>query len=265
MVGLSKQQTLETLRSRIEDIEKHQVLAAVTNPPGHEAGFTLAAAMLHEVFTDSHRQAAASLGFAFAAARSLCAAGRSAVLYLQMAGEAQEVGFPYAPGIRGLGIDPDALIIIRPADIIELLWAAEEALACRAVAAVIADVASDPKALDFTASRRLALRAAASGSTMLMLRYGEAPGASAARMRWRLSPETSEPAAFDPRAPGMGRWRVVLEKGLRNGRPNQEWLLSWTENGLDILTPANTDRTAVRASLPRSLPAALGDRLAKTA
>src|SRR5690606_31798639 len=110
--------------------------------------------------------------------------------------------------------------LIRAATITELLWALEEALACRAVAAVIADLARPHKALDFTASRRLALRSAASGGSLFLTRYGRGREASAARYRWRVVPRPSRPAPWDARAPGGPRWRVTLEKGrLGTARP----------------------------------------------
>ena len=99
-------------------------------------------------------------------------AERPAILYLQLASEMQETGLPYGAGLAAFGVDPETLILIRAANIVELLWAAEEALACRAVAAVVADIGADPQALDFTASRRLGMRAHEAKSTMLLMRYG---------------------------------------------------------------------------------------------
>ena len=45
-----------------------------------------------------------------------------------------------APGSTSFGLDPDAVVLIRTDTIVELLWAMEEAIACRAVAAVVADI-----------------------------------------------------------------------------------------------------------------------------
>jgi protein ImuA len=221
MQGLARQAALETLRARIETLEKRPPLAETGAVTAARPGlFSLPAGHLHEVFTDTHSNAGASLGFALALVRGLLSGERRAVLYLQLSHEAAETGLPYGVGIASFGVDPDALIFIRAETIIELLWAAEEALLCPAVAAVIADIGSDPKALDFTASRRLGLRAAAAKSTMLLLRYGTGRAASAARMRWHLMPAPSGARAFDPKAPGDSRWRVTLEKGQWKHKPN---------------------------------------------
>jgi protein ImuA len=263
MQGLARQAALKTLRARIETLEKRPPLAAESPSAAARTGlFAFPAGHLHEVFTDTHSNAGASLGFALSLVRGLLSGERRAVLYLQLSHEAAETGLPYGVGIANFGVDPDALIFIRAETIIELLWAAEEALLCPAVAAVIADIGSDPKALDFTASRRLGLRAAAAKGTMLLLRYGTGRTASAARMRWHLMPAPSRARPFDAKAPGDSRWRVTLEKGWKH-RPHAEWLLGWTKNGLDILN--SPDGPLAAPPLPRALSSRLGDRLSKTA
>jgi protein ImuA len=267
MPGLSKQQTLETLRARIETIEKRPPLAEAAPRRFDRSNnrFALPAGMLHEIFTDSHRHAGAVLGFALGAARDLLSAERPAILYLQMSADTSETGLPYAIGIASFGLDPEAIVLVRPATILELLWAAEEALSCRAVAAVIADIGSDPKALDFTASRRLGLRVAEHSSTFLLLRYGAARNASAARLRWHVEPQLSATQPFDLNAPGESRWRLRMEKGLWRGRPGGEWVLSWTENGFDIVDIPDAAGIAPAAPSHGDFPAALGDRLSQTA
>jgi protein ImuA len=268
---LSKQRALEHLRARIETIEKRPPLAdaARTLAPGL-AGFALPSGMLHEVFVDGPRESGAGLGFSLGAARTMLSPERPVLLYLQLGNETQETGFPYGPGLLSFGIDPKAVVVIRAHTIVELLWAAEEALACIGVAAVIADVATDPKALDFTASRRLGMRATQSRTTFFLLRYGLGRTASAARMRWHLTPALSGEVRFDPREPGESRWRLTLEKGLWHGKPNGEWLLSWTKNGFELVDPragdrAAADRVAAAAPVPGAVPRPLGDRLAQTA
>ena len=267
MQGLSKQRALRNLRARIAGIEKRPPLADAANDSRKiaPAGFVLPAGILHEMFGDGPRNAGALLGFALAGASAMLAADRPAILYLQLTSETQETGFPYGSGLAAFGIDPQAIVLIRTTTIIELLWAAEEGLACRAVAAVIADVGSDPKALDFTASRRLGMRAAETKTTFLLLRYGLGRTASAARLRWHIAPALSGEVPFDPRAPGETRWHITLEKGLWQGKPNGEWLLSWTRNGFDILASPDTNLAPAATPVPRTLPPALGHRLSQTA
>lgn len=230
-MGLAKptlKPDLETLRAQIAALEQRPVLAdsgaflaerqGAGTASGKAAGNPLAllsppAGLLHEVFADEQRLSGAALGFTLGLARSQLSRDRQAILYLQLAGEAQELGLPYGLGLAAFGIAPDALVIGRIAGITELLWAMEEAIACRAVAAVIADLGTQPKALDFTASRRLGLRTAAAGTSSFLIRYGCGREASAARLRWHVAPAPSGEQRFDPRAPGPPRYAVELEKG----------------------------------------------------
>src|SRR5690606_5890650 len=117
-----------------------------------------------------------------------------------------------------------------PTDMSQLLWAAEEALGCAALAGIVAEIGAVPAPLDFTASRRLSLRAAAMGTSLFLLRYGTAREASAAHLRWHLSPVRSARHRYDPGAPGAPRWRLQLERGAPL-QHHGEWLLEWTENG----------------------------------
>ena len=144
----------------------------------------------------------------------------------------------------------------------------EEAIACRAVAAIVADVANTPKILDFTASRRLSLRSASAGTSTFILRYGREREASAAKLRWRVDPQPSPAAPFDPRAPGEPRWRITLEKGRLAGGQT-EFLLDWTHNGFELAEQSEMGGTTRPLPAPATAPsgaqpASLGHRLPKT-
>jgi protein ImuA len=239
-----------------------ELLALLSAPPG----------LLHEVFADEHRQSGTALGFTLGLARSLVAQGRKALIYLQLSAEAQELGLPYGLGFSGFGLTPDTLVIGRIGTIPELLWALEEALACRAVAGVIVDLASHPKALDFTASRRISLRAAAAGTSAFLIRYGTGREASAARLRWHVKPGVSAGQPFDAAAPGNPRFAVEIEKlrlGQELGRSRQteqrHLVLDWTENGFVSVDPRHHPLAPLRrpAAPSRPQPAALGDRLSQ--
>jgi protein ImuA len=266
MLG-DKAKTIAALRTRIEDLEKRPPLAESIASFSASAGFPAASpGLLHEVFADDQRDAGATLGFALGQARPLLSPDRPALLVLQLAHDGQDIGIPYGVGLASFGIDPQSIVIGRVETPVELLWAMEEAIACRAVAAVIADIGTPIKALDFTASRRLSLRAAAAGSSAFILRFGRDREASTSRLRWRISPTLSASPIFDDRAPGAARWLVQLEKG-RLGSKNGpvEWLLDWTKNGFSIVEPKKGYGSPPRAfpPLPRSVPAILGDRLSQ--
>lgn len=262
-----RQQRLAALRDTIADIERKPALAEVRAAVDEHVadGFPMpAGGLLQEVFSDDLRHASATLGFALAQAKSLLSQQRLAVIYLQISKEAQELGLPYGPGLISFGFDPDALVLVRTASIAELLWAAEEALACRAVAAVVADIGRPAKILDFTASRRLSLRAASSGSSIFLLRYGRDREASAAHLRWRLMPQRSGRQRFDPLAPGPLRWQAQLEKGTLR-KQQTEWLLGWTHDGLATITAAPHQSARPGPAFLGPYPAELAHGLPQTA
>ena len=270
MKNLARAETVAALRARIADIERRPALAETATPAAANdaEGFPVfPGGLVQEIFTDERRNGGAALGFTLAQARGLLTSQRPVVVYLQLANEAQEMGLPYGPGLNSLGFAPEALVLIRPATVIELLWAAEEALACQAVAAVVADIAGQPKALNFTASRRLSLRAASSGASAFFLRYGAWREASAAQLRWHIAPALSGPLPFDARAPGETRWQAKLEKGAITDMQNQEWLLEWTENGFEIIDTGSASpvQPVARSALSRPVPADLADRHPQTA
>jgi len=271
MLGMKHEQ-MEALRAQIAQIEKRPMLAegAALLQRG-QARDLLAApgGLLHEIFSDERRNGGAALGFALAQARGLLSTERPAILCMQLTREAQDMGLPYGAGLRSFGLDPGSVVLTRADNIVEFLWAIEEAVSCRAVAAVVADIGNHPKALDFTASRRLSLRAESAGTSVFLTRYGQEREASAARLRWRVSPGVSGALAYDARAPGGPRWRVELEKG-RLGPAAQragamDFLLDWTENGFVVVdssrTAEGTSTLPGRAPSPRAVPPALGDRL----
>lgn len=268
MSSPDRQQRIAALRDSIANIERKPALADVRAVVRDEtAGFPQPpSGLLQEVFTDERRHAGAVLGFALAQARGLLSQQRPAVIYLQLVRDAQEMGLPYGPGMLSFGFDPDALVLVRAANMMELLWAAEEALACKAVAAVVADIAGHQKILDFTASRRLSLRAASAGSSIFLLRYGCGREASAAHLRWRLTPTLSARRRFDPLAPGAPRWRAQLEKGVLL-KQQTEWLLGWTQDGFTTLDAARRHAKPIAAEppFPGAVPAPLADRLPETA
>ncbi len=238
--------------------EENDLLGLLKAPPG----------LLHEVFADEHRQSGTALGFTLGLARALLTQNRQALIYLQLSAEAQEIGLPYGIGFSRFGLTPDTLVIGRIGTVPELLWALEESLACRAVAGVIVDLASHPKALDFTASRRISMRAAAAGTSAFLIRYGTGREASAARLRWHVKPGVSAGQPFDASAPGQPRFAIEIEK-LRLGQARQteqhHLIVDWTDNGFVSVDPLKRSLATLRrpAAPSRPQPAALGDRLSQ--
>jgi protein ImuA len=270
MLG-SKAKTIEALKEKVAAYDTRPVLAGSDGDSMVTGLLATPRGYVHEVFADTLVNTGAAFGFALAQARTMLSPGRPGLLILGLKADTQELGLPYALGFRTFGLDATAFVLIRTDTITELLWAMEEAIACRAVGAVVADVATPHKALDFTASRRLALRTAASGASVFLVRYARDREATAARYRWRVEPRLSTSPPFDERAPGPPRWQLTLEKGsLAKGRKatpeGEQYLVDWTENGLALADIGTRDsaRAPAVAALPHAAPAALGDRLPQT-
>ena len=209
--------------------------------------------LLHEVFADERRNGGAALGFALAQARGLHRArnGRRCCSSSSCA-RRRRWACPMGWGSRASASTPTAWCSSGSRTITELLWAIEEAIACRAVAAVVADIASPPKALDFTASRRLSLRAA--GRRHLGVPHPlRARGARRAPpgCAGGCPPASAAPSPFDARAPGGPRWRVELEKGRLSAaqRAGQRIIfVDWTENGFVVVDSSTEGTPAARGA-----------------
>lgn len=123
----------------------------------------------------------------------------------------------YGPGLAQAGLDPARLVAVRAHRDEDALQVMEEALRCRDLAGVVAEV----DALGLAQSRRLQLAAEAGAIGFLLgapeRAGGTGPGASAAVTRWRIASVPSQPAP----APGVlaaPRWKLELLR-CRGGRP----------------------------------------------
>ena len=105
------------------------------------------------------------------------------------------------------GIDLIYVDVSKPAD---LLWAMEEGLRCPDLGAVIGEIWGDPAALDFTATKRLALRSEAHRVPAWLIRRAASANLSAARLRWRVNGLPSLNHPHDAQAPGQAQWEAEL-------------------------------------------------------
>ncbi|MGJ8623177.1 MAG: ImuA family protein [Yoonia sp.] len=128
------------------------------------------------------------------------------------------------PMLAGLPVQRPIIMVdlSRAADV---LWAMEDGLRCRALAAVIGEVWGDPAVLDFTATKRLAMRAEAADVSCWLIRHAASPDLSAARDRWRIASLPSAPHPHDTQAPGAPRWALDLFRSRR--RPPGQWVASY--------------------------------------
>jgi protein ImuA len=89
---------------------------------------------------------------------------------------------------------------------------------------VIGELWGDPKALDFIATRRLAVAAERFGVAAFLIRLGGHANLSGARMRWRIASAPSLPNQLDPRAPGLPAWDAELFRA--RGHPPGRWTIA---------------------------------------
>ncbi|WP_379921578.1 recA-like protein [Erythrobacter sp. R86502] len=111
------------------------------------------------------------------------------------------------------GLPPDwrhRIIHVAAATPEDALFALEEGLKCRDLACVIGEIAGNPKALTFTASRRLSLTAERHGVRLWLVRLDAEPDLSSARMRWQAHAAPSPPPRWNPVAPGTASWHAEL-------------------------------------------------------
>ncbi|MBX7540367.1 hypothetical protein [Qipengyuania sphaerica] len=167
---------------------------------------------------------------------------RRAVLWVQTRDAARLGGRPYR---AGLPKDLQARVIHVLAQKAEdALFAMEEGLRCRDLAFVIGEVAGNPKALDFTASRRLTLTAQKHGVPLFLLRVDAGRDLSSARMRWEITSAPSNAPEWNAQAPGDPAWKAELFRA-RSHAPG-EWILGETAQGLVAnKTREDTDRAVV--------------------
>jgi protein ImuA len=137
-----------------------------------------------------------------------------------------EAGRLYPPG---LGC-PD-ILHVEARDARSALWAMEEGLRCAALGAVIGELWGDPRSLDFTATRRLAVAAERSGVPAWLVRLAGAANLSGARMRWRVASAPSLAHPFDPRAPGAAAWDAELFRA--RGQPPGRWTIAYDRQAGD--------------------------------
>lgn len=126
-----------------------------------------------------------------------------------------ESGRVYPPGLAGVGI-----LHVEARDARTALWAMEEGLRCTALSAVVGELSGDPAALDFTATRRLAVASERTRVPCWLVRLGGTANLSGARMRWRIASAPSLVNLLDPRAPGIPAWDAELFRA-RSSRPGR--------------------------------------------
>ena len=170
----------------------------------------------HEFISEAPEETAATAGFL---------SGLLALM-LRESGSVAWIGSRrtlYAPGLAAYGFDPRRIVFIE-AEKSDALWAMEETLRCKGLAAAVGEIGD----ADLTSTRRLQLAAESSGTTGLLLRTKpRKTGSSACVTRWHIRPLPSAP---ENALPGLGapRWHAELLK--TRGGHSAGWDIEW-KNG----------------------------------
>jgi protein ImuA len=181
----------------------------------------LAGARHSEVFASGREAGGAAAALALALDGMRAGGEECSVLWVQDAAAVRLSGRPYRPGL------PEALrrrvIHVAAKTPEDALFALEEGLRCRDLAFVVGEVAGNPRALDFVASRRLSLAAERHGVPLWLVRLDAKHDLSSARMRWDVRSAPSPHPRWNPAAPGSPSWRAELFRA-RTHLPG-EWIL----------------------------------------
>jgi protein ImuA len=241
---MSRETSLASLRERVRRLERPVRRDIV--PLGLDAidrelpGGGLARGAVHEILGHGADEEDGALAAAFAATLAARLGATGPVLWCLRRPDL------HGPGLLAAGLDPARLVLALCGNDAAILWAMEEGLRTRGMAAIVGEVGRLPP----VAGRRLQLAAERAGVPALVLRRwwegGEAAGErlrpSAAATRWRVA---TLPARSPPDRPAIGRprWRLTLLR-CRGGGPG-----SWDVEVIDAtgalaLSAALADRPA---------------------
>jgi protein ImuA len=229
------QPTLDHLRRTLADIDPNHAprlageerLVGLVAPIDAALGGGLACGALHEFAPTAPIHLASTSGFAMALA-ARASGERRQVLWIATDYAACEGGGPYGPGLDLFGMTSARLLVLRVGKPVDVLWAMEEALRCRALACIIAELTSDGMVADLTATRRLALAAregmsAQNSGLGLLVRHKATTMPSAAATRWEIAAAPSQPDAYG----GLGRARFDLSLRKNRRGPSGRWIIEW--------------------------------------
>lgn len=186
---------------------------------------------LHELFAAEPDDAASAAGFALMLAMR---ASDGPIVWLREERAERWLGQVYGPGLVELGIDPGRIILAIVPDEMALLKAAGDVVRCPQVGVLIVEPWKAARALDLTASRRLAVAAEASGVTTLLLRVEADPQPSAAQTRWEVRAGAS--VALEVDAPGFPAIDLSLLRH-RGGYAGMRYRLEWDRDTRSFRQP----------------------------
>lgn len=210
---------------------------------------------LHEVAPAAPLHLGAASGFVLALAARIGALGSvfGPTLWIRPDHADAEGGTLYGHGLTSLGLPLDRVLVLRIAHARDALWAMEEALRCRVLACVIAELPHDGPAAGLTATRRLTLAAREGGGFGFLLRHRPSALTSAAETRWEVAGAASHPDRFG----GLGRPAFALSLTKNRRGPLGRWVLAWNQHdrsfsALPVAMAAPAANRPARAPLARA-------------
>ena len=182
MGSATPQPTLNHLRQVLAGIDPahaprltaEECLVGLAPPIDAALGGGLVCGALHELAPTAPVHLGAASGFA-AAIAARASLGRREILWIATDYAVAEGGGPYGPGLDLFGLASSHLLVLRVTKPVDVLWAMEEALRCRALACVIAELTGEGEMADLTATRRLTLAAREGVSARIRPRPPDSP------------------------------------------------------------------------------------------
>jgi protein ImuA len=231
MTGAQAPDALARLRQTLENNEYYQhdnaLLPLGLRRADGLLGGGLALGALHEIspVAPLHLGAAAGFALALAALAGKAAGGTGRETMLIQTDMARfEAGTPYGLGLDLFGLPSRRLLLLRARRPLDALFAMEEALKCRALASVIAELPDD--AADLTATRRLSLAARTHDGLGLLLRHRSTSMPSAAVTRWEVAAMAGERDAYG----GLGSTAFELSLVKNRRGPCGRFRVAWSHH-----------------------------------
>lgn len=236
MAGAKAPDSLTCLRREVEKIQRFQIDNRIpvrlgVAGPDTALGGGLVCGALHDIAPQAPIHLGAASGFTLGLVALAAKSGRE-TLWIQTDFVRMEGGALYGAGLDLFGLPLRRLLVLRVARAVDALFAMEEALKCRALASVVAEL---PDSADLTATRRLSLAAHDSGGLGLLLRHRSTAMPSAAMTRWDVAATCGPRDRFG----GIGATAFLLSLVKNRRGPCGQWRLSWNHDDRVFVPAAN--------------------------
>jgi protein ImuA len=232
MTGAQAPDALARLRHTIDNTQHYQCdkaarpLSLGLGGPDALLGGGLARCALHDISPQAPVHFGAACGFALALAALAGKGGARDTLWIQTDMARFESGAPYGIGLDLFGLPSRRLLVLRARRPIDALFAMEEALKCRGIGSVIAELPDDTA--DLTATRRLSLAARTHDGIGLLLRHRSISAPSAAMTRWEVAASSGPRDAFG----GIGTTAFLLSLVKNRRGPCGAFRVAWSHDEL---------------------------------